>query len=309
MLAVIGAVGLLAAIPAAWAGMASRWDRAVAKRAEDRIAQHDPQAALDLVDERLRARPHNVLLIAIGTRAANQVVDDKAKDDVKEALEWSRRQMAAKPWLSGLASRLPLLETEVAFDDAHGDIGKLDQIAYDMMAKYPKDPDIPWVAAGALTASGVMTASITPLLETALENGHAPDPDALTVCTDYAFHEFDPAAKWSESCQRMVQKWYTESGRKWAQHAFDEGNSNELLNAFQILDAAHDARTSDPFWISVRDLLAGPGTGGAIVAEKDPARRERARSLLDNRLHFGGELDDAHKTRVQEVLATLGKAP
>jgi hypothetical protein len=193
--------------------------------------------------------------------------------------------MQSRPWATGMEPGLHQLEaiTVASEIDEHPE----NEEALDkLLAKYPKDPGVPYAAAKVLEEHGMPEYELK-FYEMALERGGYPGDAHIREICEQTFTDFPPSAAWSATALRIERKWYAHDRVLWAEKHLDQGAANEFLNAWEILHEEKRPEPEERFRRDLHDFLLGGKAAAVkarILAEHDPAARDRVRELVQSGL-------------------------
>ncbi|MCH9673755.1 MAG: adenylate/guanylate cyclase domain-containing protein [Gammaproteobacteria bacterium] len=275
--AVAAAILVAVAVPYLAPGAAQKAHREALVAME----RNNPELALEVTEKAERAGHGSPELSVVAVSAAKDIV--KTKYD-------SGGPIAALNWLQEARARSRSLDTmsgKVIELDAQGTAQKVihrlvdsERAIEDLLARYPNNPSVPYVAASTLRKHDWFLA--TYLFRRALAMGASDvDGEAFAYCKR-GFRKFSPGN--SRNCHEILEKYYTTQRLDWAQKIIRETTSGqEFLNAWHILADVSDPLRNDEYLVLMYDLLDGYSdeeeANAAFAKFKSIGEEDRARVL------------------------------
>jgi hypothetical protein len=278
-------------------------------QAQALLEKGDPEGAVGLVTAKVNGAIGDPALIAVGVAAEEELLDRHAHtEDAAATLAWAHTEIQVHPWAAAMQGRLPQIEiyaVAIHLNDHPEDWDQLDAL----LAKYPKDPALPYTAASILEQHG-MPQDELPYYEMALERGGYPGDRHIRELCEATFSDFSTRTRWSPLALRIEKKWYPAERLLWAEKHLDLGSANEYLNAWQILHEEKRPEPEDALHRDLHDFLEGGKDASLrdrLLAERSPAARERIASLVGSGLTHG-TFDIGEEDRIQAFLDALKKS-
>lgn len=252
------------------------WMRPTASERALRQAQNSnsPTEALDIVAAALRSDPDHTELRDFGIDLARRRLKQLRATSGSEALRWLRTEMERRPFLDPLRDQIPTLEAEEAAEaDSPSESCRI------IVRRYANSSDVPYAAAERLRARGHLWA--LPLYHLAYTRGRKPDDHVFHwICKMYERFYTGHITAGQTLCEEFFPKRFLE----WSQAELRTTTNPRLLN--NIVTVHRDAEWLDVYYRELSRCLQGSMGDDAyvkslqaVLAEKDPVRRQQAIAL------------------------------
>lgn len=245
------------------------------------IAKGQGREALDVLEAELAKNPDQPTLRRAAVDAAETHLNKLLIEGQKQAaFDWLTEVLAAKPYLESLRHRLPAVEADAEISrlvSVPGNDQKIADKAGKLLAKYPQDPDVPFVMAETQRRAGLVKNAI-PLYKRALQNGHAVDPAIFEACA-LMFTRYYGA--FAVDARELAAKHFPKERVDWARQALTDIAPKSsadravyiVLNAWDILIDTKDPLTQDTFnrhLVAIARAKRG-GEGAPTLADLEDA--------------------------------------
>lgn len=287
-------------------------DRKIITQADQLMAGGENSAAIELIDRSLAKARDPLVLHAKAIEAAQAHLEYLLSSRSKEeALTWLRNIIGEKPYLEKLSARVPALETEVTVtrlihSGTHQN--KVWQEVRSLLAKYPKNADVPYIAATVLQKKYIVGVTIW-LFARAIERGKHPNDERIFTSCIKTLRRNSPRGSYARDAHELLQKHFKEKALAWAREEITQGTGYAFMNAWNILEAGNDPAAADPFLKSLYAVTQGKEIDKAlevIASERDTGRIQHAEGVLEQALKESAIKPDVKK-KIRRVLEELKK--
>ena len=282
-------------------------DKKILQQADQLIAKGEHRAALELIDRSLAQARDPLVMHGRASKAAAAHLDELLSGRSKqEALTWLRNIVKEKPYLEKLSSRIPALETEVTVRHLIRS-GTHQHTVWkgirDLLAKYPKDPDVPYIAATILQEKYIVGVTVW-LFKKAIERGKYQNDENIFRSCIKTLSRNSPRGSYARDAHDLLEKHFKEKDFACAKGEIYKGTGYSFMNAWKILKEGKEPLTVNPFYQSLYSAVQGKEVTGAlkiIAKEEDPERRKHAVNVLEQALKKSAIKPDVKK----EIRGTL----
>lgn len=278
------------------------------------IAAGEPERALSALDDSLREHTDDQELIDLAREAARAQLETLAASSPAEALTWLRAQLERRPWLEPLRSRVPALDARVTLADLMPRLDGVEpwQELQPLLQRWPKDPEVPLIAARTLQGKVYHYAPMR-LYEEAIARGWTPDEALRDECLRM-YTVYSPGGHLDQSAA-FLSKYFRADWLAWAQRTFASTTKGiELVNAFDVLEELEDpiakraeARILAKSMNGFKDEAAADEALATFLKIDDPQERQRILALhrwvldRDKGVSWGGQHFDLVQRNLQRL--------
>lgn len=228
------------------------------EKAAKLLEQKQYLSALEVLDPLLRKDLSDAALRDMALRAAEAHLEFLKKErTLKEEYEWLKKEVEDRPYLESMLRRLPAMETELLIiENIQGGNGykRPQEVAGELIRKYPKDAEVPYVAAEVIRRTHIVESVMWMYEESMKRGGHVGERHIFDSCVS-CFERCEPTDGWLETPRRIVAEYFEKAGYEWAKKALDEENENGYLSAWKILESKKDPSINDQFFLAVKGIL------------------------------------------------------
>lgn len=248
--------------------------------AQSLAAQNDYINALSLIDPDLRTDPTDAELRQVAITFARSYIDSLVHQGLPDvALEWLTTTIKNSLYLEPLRPQIAVLDARVVVKENPWTNNYVP--FYDLAERNPKDTEGLYTAARLLEKNSANSYMTIWLYDKVIERGAYQNDKAIF---DFCLKIFKTTQNHNSliRAHRIIENSFSQQAIEWASKAVLDGSAAEVMHAFITLNALKHPLSTDPYAISLNNLIQGKELDNCLEVfanQKDASRRKHIIAL------------------------------